>query len=97
MDYHPKGQTFTSTYYSSLLDRLRVELKNKRRGMLSRGIRFLADNAPAHSSQVAVDKARTRGFGILQHPPYSPDLATSDYFLFSEMKNPFRDRRFKKR
>ena len=46
-DYLPKGQTITGTYYSKLLDKLRVDLKNKRRGMLSRDIRLLADNAPA--------------------------------------------------
>ena len=65
------------TYYSNLLEKLRV-LKHKRRGMFSRGI-HLADNEPASSSQVAVDEARACGFGILQLPPYSPDLTPSDF------------------
>ena len=26
------------------------------------------------------------GFTLLDHPPYSPDLALSDYFLFQNMK-----------
>ena len=78
-DYLPKGQTITVIYYSNLLDKLQVALKNKRCSMLSRGIHLLADNAPAQSSQVAVDKVRACGYGVLQHPPYSPDLATSDF------------------
>ena len=77
-------------YYSNLLDKLRVALKNKRRGMLSRGIRHLSENAPPHSSRVAVDKARACGFGIVQHQPYSPDLAPRDFFLLAEMENPIR-------
>ena len=64
--------------------------------MLSRGIRLPADNAAAHSSQIAVDKARACD---LQHPLYSPDLVClpSDFFLFPEMKNPFRRRQFNNR
>ena len=77
----PKRQTITGTCYSNLRDKFQVALKNKRRGMLSRGSRFLADNAKAHLSQVAVDKARTCGFEILQHPPYSLDLAPVVFFL----------------
>ena len=89
-DYHPKRQTFTGTYYSNLMDKLWVTLKNKRHGILSRSIRLLADNAPAHSSQDAVDKVRACGFEILQHPPYSPNLTPSEFFLFPEIKNPLR-------
>ena len=88
-DYLPKEQTISGTHYSNLLDKLQVALKNKHCGILSRGIRLIAATSPAHPSQVAVDKARACGFGIFQHPPYSPDLALSDFFLFPEMKNPF--------
>ena len=58
-DYLPMGRNISGTYYSNPLEKLRVALKNKRRGMLSRGIRLLADSAPAHSSQVAVDKSKS--------------------------------------
>jgi histone-lysine N-methyltransferase SETMAR len=36
----------------------------------------------------AKSQAAIRQFGIqqLNHPPYSPDLAPSDYFLFRVMK-----------
>ena len=26
------------------------------------------------------------GFQLVEHPPYSPDLAASDYYLFQKMK-----------
>ena len=74
-----------------------VALKNKRRNILSRVIRLLPDNAPAHSFEVSVEKARACGFEILQHPLYSPYLAPSDILLFSEMKYPPRCRRINQR
>lgn len=93
-DYLPKGQTITSAYYSTLLQKLRAAVKEKRHGMISKGIRLLADNAPAHSAQATAVEADRCGYEILAHPPYSPDLAPSDFFLFPEMKKPLHGRRF---
>jgi histone-lysine N-methyltransferase SETMAR len=52
------------------------------------------DNAPAHTSRVALAAAAECGFEIIPHPPYSPDLAPSDYHLFSNLKRFLRGRRF---
>jgi len=93
-DYLAEGTTITSKYYCALLNKLRDAVKEKRRGMLSKGVRLLADNAPAHSAHASVVEAEKCGFETLDHPPYSPDLAPSDFFLFPEMKNPLRGRRF---
>jgi histone-lysine N-methyltransferase SETMAR len=45
----------------------------------------------SEKSQVAI---RQCGFQQLIHPPYSPDLAPSDYFLFRVMKKFLRGKRF---
>jgi hypothetical protein len=53
---------------------------------LSAGMLLLHDNAPVHmsaKSQAAIQQCR---FQQLNHSPYSPDLAPSDYFLFRVMK-----------
>ena len=47
---------------------------------------FHNDNAPAHKSVVAMAAVHDCGFGLVDHPPYSHDLALSDYFLFPNMK-----------
>ncbi|KAF7286632.1 hypothetical protein GWI33_004665 [Rhynchophorus ferrugineus] len=44
------------------------------------------DNAPCHKSVKTMAKIHELGFELLSHPPYSPDLAPSDYFLFSDLK-----------
>ncbi|XP_076067650.1 histone-lysine N-methyltransferase SETMAR-like [Oratosquilla oratoria] len=87
------GQTITSAYYCKLLSKLRDALIKKRRGMLTKGVRLLADNASAHSSQAAVVEARRCGYEILPRLPYSPDLTPSDFLLFPEMKNSLWSRR----
>ncbi|KAJ7329875.1 hypothetical protein JRQ81_016049 [Phrynocephalus forsythii] len=57
----------------------------------------LADNAPVHTAQASIVTAHGLGYELLQHPPYSPDLAPSDFFVFPEMKKPLRGRQFDNR
>ena len=68
----------------------------KRRGKLNltRGILLLQDNAPAHTSQVAMTAATECGFEVLPHPPYSPNMAPSDFYLFPKLKSNLRGTQF---
>jgi len=52
------------------------------------------DNAPSHTSAVALAKIHELRFEQLDHPPYSPDLAPSDFFLFPKLKVALRGQRF---
>jgi len=87
IDYLPKGQTINAEYYSSLLVQLKGILKEKRRGKFTKGVLFLHDNAPAHRAHATQKKLACLGFQCLDHPPYSPDLAPSDYHLFPGLKS----------
>jgi hypothetical protein len=51
-------------------------------------------NAPAHTSAVATKRAGVLKYEILPHPPYSPDLAPSDFYLFGKLKDHLRCRHF---
>ena len=82
IDYLPRGTTMNGQYYADLLVRLRESIKEKRRGKIRRGVLLQQDNGPVHSSKVAMQSVRDCGFELLPHPPYSPDLAPSDFFLF---------------
>jgi transposase len=62
----------------------------KRRLLLGGGYQkfhYLHDNAMPHSAAKSIEKLHDIGFTILPHPPYSPDLAPSDFYLFSPMKS----------
>ena len=85
--YLSKDQTINEEYYSSLLVPLKDILKEKRREKVTKGVLFLHDNAPAHRALATQKKLAYLGFQCRDHPPYSPDLAPSDYHLFPGLKN----------
>jgi histone-lysine N-methyltransferase SETMAR len=64
--------------------RIRAARKSPR--LAYKKILFHHDNAPAHTYTVVAAKLMELGFQLVPHPPYSPDLAPSDYYLFSNMK-----------
>ena len=86
IDYLPKGRTINAEYYLSLLVQLKHILKEKRLEKVTKGVLFLHDNAPAHRALATQKKLGYLGFQFLDHPPYSPDLAPSDYHLFPGLK-----------
>ena len=55
---------------------------------------FLHDNAPAHRALATQKKLAYLGFQCLDHPPYSRDLALSDYHLFPGLKKQLKGRHF---
>ena len=86
IDYFWKGCTINGEYYAILFRQLGTEIKSKWPEMVTKGVLFHQDNAPAHKSLVAMPAIRDCGFELVDHPPYSPDLAPSDYYLFPIMK-----------
>jgi transposase len=85
--YLPKDQTINAEYYSSLLVQFKDILKGKRRGKFTKVVLFLHKNAPAHRTLGTQNKLAYHELQHLDHPPYSPDLAPSDYHLFPGLKN----------
>ncbi|XP_046562536.1 histone-lysine N-methyltransferase SETMAR-like [Haliotis rubra] len=91
IDYLPRGTTMNEEYHGIIV---RQSIKKKRQGKLRRGVLLHQDNAPVHTSRVSLAAVDECGFEILPHPPYSPDLAPTDYHLFPNVKKHHRGRRF---
>ena len=53
-------------------------------------IMLLHDNARPHVAQVVKAALQELEWEVLQHPPYSPDLAAMDYYLFRSLSNHMR-------
>lgn len=94
IDYLEHGKTINSQYYIALLEKLLEEIHEKRPGMQRKKILYHQDNAPAHRSMLTMAKLNEIRFELLPHPPYSPDLAPSDYYLFSDLKQHLRGQRY---
>ncbi|CAK9806295.1 Protein GVQW3, partial [Anthophora plagiata] len=95
VDYKEKGVTITGEYYSELVEQLKEAIKEKRRGKWTKSVLLLQDNAPVHKSKVAMAALHRSGFELLVHPPYSPDLTLSDYYLFPNFKKELRGKNLK--
>ena len=85
IDYLEQGHMMKGAYYAGELRALRQENARKRRGKLTRCVLLLQDNAPAHTSRVAMTAATECGFEILHYPTYSPNMAPSDFYLLSKL------------
>ena len=94
IDFLPHKQTVNGDYYATLMGQLHDQVVEKRRGNLTRGVMLLHDNAPVHTAKVAQAAIRRARFTQLEHPPYSPDLAPSDFHLFPNLKKFLRGMHF---
>ena len=86
VDFLEGKKTVTGAYCVEVLRKLKAKLAEKCPEKLHHGIIFHHNNTPAHSSQIVRDVLREFWLELLPHPPYSPDLAPSDFFLFSNLK-----------
>ena len=62
--------------------------------MQKKKVLFHQDNAPCHKSMKTMVKLNELRFELLFHPPYSPELTPSDYWLFSDLKRMLQGERF---
>ncbi len=86
--------------YVRVLTRLREQIRRRRPGLWMPGsgrthtMLLLHDNAPVHTAVHTVTRLAETDVEVLEHPPYSPDLAACDFFLFPCLKRALRGRRF---
>jgi len=62
--------------------------------MLSRGVVMIHGNTRSHTAAAMQNLITTFGWEQFDHPPYSPDLAPSDFHLFLHLKSFLAGRRF---
>lgn len=94
IDYLPKGRTIIGAHYVEQLDNLREVIREKRLALSRKKILFHQDNAPAHTSKIAMAKIVELGFKLVSHPPYSQDLAPSDFSVSPKSKDMLAGQRF---
>jgi [histone H3]-lysine36 N-dimethyltransferase SETMAR len=88
------GATINADRYVHSLELPQKELRKSRPGKLQSRILLLQDNARPHTAKTTLAAIRQKKWELLPHPPYSPDLAPSDYWLFGPMKDSLRGQRY---
>jgi len=86
IDFLERGLTINADAYCETVRKLRRAFENKRRGMLSSEIVLLHDNVRPHTAARTAQLLQQFRWEVFDHPPYSPDLAPSDYQLFMHLK-----------
>ena len=102
-DYHgvvhqnflPQGLTVNNEYYLEVMRSFRDAIQKKQPELWKNNSWLLHhDNAPAHSSLLVRTFLAKNNTVIMPQPPYSPDLAPCEFFLFPRLKRPVKGRRF---
>ncbi|KAG5327304.1 MOS1T transposase, partial [Pseudoatta argentina] len=90
------NETITEDRYRLHLMHLSRALKEKRPLYAQRHdkVILLHDNARPHVAKPVKTYLETLKWEVLPHPPYSPDIAPSDFRLFRSMAHGLADRRF---
>jgi len=75
------------SFYLEIMKQLLARIRRVRREFCENGEGFLLqDNAPTHTAAIVSRFLAKKQVAVLSHPPYSPDLAPTDYFLFPKIK-----------
>jgi hypothetical protein len=78
-EFVPSGTTTKTDVYCETLNNRRRSIQNKRRGMLTKGVVLLHDNARPHTEARTYALIKLLDWEIFDHPPSSPDLAPGYY------------------
>lgn len=94
-EFVPPGQTVNAAFYEDVLKRLLQRIRRVRPDLHKSGKWVLLhDNAPAHTAIRVRQFLAQHNVTVIDHPPYSPDLAPADFFLFPRLKSVLKGARF---
>lgn len=90
------GETINGDVYRRQLIRLKRAIEENRPEYVNRHNKliFHHDNARPHIAKPVKNYLEGQNWEVLHHPPYSPDIAPSDYYLFRSMQSALSGERF---
>ncbi len=95
IEFLKPGDKIDSQTYVKTIAKLKECIRRKRPELWSEKKFILHhDNASPHTSFDTLKKFREWNIDILEHPPYSPDLAPCDFSLFPKLKKELCGRKF---
>ena len=83
--FAPLGTSINGDFIIEVLKKF-LTAKEKKRPNLGDSWRLHWDNAPVHTSRIVKTFLEEKAVEVIPQPPYSPDLAPADFFLFPTIK-----------
>jgi histone-lysine N-methyltransferase SETMAR len=94
-EFLPQRQIMNQNVYITFLQHLRDAVRRKRPHKWSSGTWLLHhENAPCHAALSVSELLAKHSISAVPHPPYSPDLALCDFFIFPRLKSTLKGERF---
>jgi [histone H3]-lysine36 N-dimethyltransferase SETMAR len=91
----PKGSTVTGNLYANdILPEVFSNFMRMNDRKTVRNVLLHYDNAAPHTSKIVISYLEQEKVNVLPHPPYSPDLAPCDFFLFPKIKKELKNKKF---
>ena len=88
LDFLPESMTMTADYFQeNVISKAKDKIEEISQRPLANTFYFHCDNARVHTAKATTTHLGKCGFTKMMHPPYSPDLAPSDFFLFGTLKH----------
>ena len=81
-EFVPPGQTVNTAFYVEVLKWLKKRVARVRPEITNTWV-LHHDSAPSHASLLVREFLAKQTMATLPQPPYSPDLAPPDFFLFT--------------
>jgi transposase len=92
-DYLEKGKTINGIYYADLVSQTQKKQQKQKNILLW----ILHNNASIHKCAVAMQEVNDSGLKLFPHPPFSPDIAPSAFYLLQHLKKLLRGKVFDSR
>ena len=87
VSYFDKGVSVDhKTYLDGCIKPMVEALKQQRPMTGVKNMKFHHDNARPHVHSSVIEYLKDQNLHVIEHPPYSPDLAPSDFWLFGYIK-----------
>jgi histone-lysine N-methyltransferase SETMAR len=94
VDFLSDARTVNAAYYSDLLATVMKEKIRSKRKTGGKRVAFLQDKSRPHTAKTTMETLRKLKWNLLTHPPYSTNLAPSDFCLFGRLKSDLQGMRF---
>jgi histone-lysine N-methyltransferase SETMAR len=86
-EWVPSGQTVGQYYYMEVLTKLPERVRRRWLGLWRNGWILHQDNTPSLNALSVKQFLAGKNITVLFYPPYSPDLAPCNFFLFPKIKS----------